>query len=304
VDLGIQFCERCGRDRDALVGARAAFRDCPSCGAACCPDCWNLVDDGCLVCAPFRLRAETSRSRVILPTELAMAAGSDPSGADHLVDSATAPGLLAGATGPAPADERHGGPAPGTIDPYADLRGAAPAVLGGWEGTRTTARQRPREAPAAGAAPSTDPDAWRAVVAAAEPPRVRRPRRRAGRLGLSAVVAWIVVAGIAVAALGASPGDTAAAPVAAPPTVAPTAAPTVSPAPVATPSPKPKPKPARAPRATPRPARAPAAAPPAATPKPAPRSTPRPAKPVVVAPPPAATPQPTPDDSPEATPED
>jgi hypothetical protein len=304
VDLGIQFCERCGRDRDALVGARAAFRDCPSCGAACCPDCWNLVDAACLACAPFRLRAETSRSRVVAPEELAAVAGPNPSAPGQAAPSAAGPGGDVGSVRVVPATDGHGA-APGSVDPYAELRGTAPSILGGWEGTRATARQRPREAPASGAAPSADPDAWRAVVAAAEPPRVRRPRRRAGRLGLSAAVAWVVVVGLAVAALGASPDDAAAVPVAAPPSATPTVAPTATPVPTASPrpSPKPKPKPARAPRATPRPERAPAAAPPASNPKPAPRATPRPVKPVVVAPPPAATPQPTPEYSPEATPQ-
>lgn len=337
VDLGIQFCERCGRDRDALVGARAAFRDCPTCGSACCPDCWNLVDGGCLACAPFRLHAETSRSRIVIPQALEATAGpadAGPAAAGSMVagggTAASGPGGAAHATepssrgptsptGPAatadlfafspPAgsavDHRATG-APASVDPYADLRGAAPATLGGWEGARPTARQRPRESPPAGAAPSVAPDAWRGVVAAAEPTTPRRPRRRAGRFGLSAAVAWVVVVGLAVAALGASPGDTAVAPVAAPPTATPTSPPTSTPTPAPTPipspKPKPKPKPARAPRATPRPARLPVAAPPATTPKPTPRSTPRPVKPVVVAPPPVATPQPTPEYSPEATP--
>lgn len=292
VDLGIQFCERCGRDRDAFVGARAAFRDCPSCGSACCPDCWNLVDGGCLACAPFRLHAETSRSRVVVPPALEAAAG-----------PATAAGQVAASAIPGPATDHVATGTPPAGDPYADLRGAASDPLGGWEGARPTARQRPREAPPAGVAPSVSPDAWRGVVAAAEPPTARRPRRHARRLGLSAVVAWIVVAGLAVATIGASPGDTAAVPVAAPPTAMPTAPPTPAPTPTPSPKPKPKPKATRAPRATPRPVRLPVAAPPAATPKPRPRSTPRPVKPVVVAPPPAATPQPTPEYSPEASPE-
>jgi hypothetical protein len=55
VDLGTQFCERCGRDRDSFASARNEYRDCPACGAACCADCWNLVDGACLACAPFRL---------------------------------------------------------------------------------------------------------------------------------------------------------------------------------------------------------------------------------------------------------
>ena len=44
MDLGTQFCERCGRDRDSYASARNTYHDCPACGAACCADCWNLVD--------------------------------------------------------------------------------------------------------------------------------------------------------------------------------------------------------------------------------------------------------------------
>ena len=87
-------------------------------------------------------------------------AAAGPFGASALAGSAT--------------DHRATGAHP-SIDPYADLRGAAPATLGGWDGARPTARQRPREAPPAGAAPRVAPDAWRSVVAQpSHPQRVDR----------------------------------------------------------------------------------------------------------------------------------
>jgi hypothetical protein len=135
VDLGAQFCERCGRDRDTVTSGRAAYRDCPRCGAACCPDCWNLVDRGCLRCAPFRLIDSPAARWVV-----------------------AMPALVEGARPAA--------------DPYRDLRADLP--------------------------PAPKPSA--------APPRPARPRRRAGRIAIAAGAAWIVVAGLAVAALGASPG--------------------------------------------------------------------------------------------------
>jgi len=135
VDLGAQFCERCGRDRDTVTSARSAYRDCPRCGAACCADCWNLVDEGCLKCAPFRL-----------------------------IDPPTPRWIIAL---PAPVE----GARP-VADPYRDLRAGQP--------------------------PAQAPPADRA--------RRARPRRRAGRIAIAAGAAWMVVAGLAVAALGASPG--------------------------------------------------------------------------------------------------
>jgi hypothetical protein len=93
VNLEILFCERCGRDRDALLTARAALRECQTCGTACCPDCWNLVESGCLVCAPFRLHAATSRSRIV-------PAQGDPAAAGDRTTAGVDP----------------------AVDPYADLR--------------------------------------------------------------------------------------------------------------------------------------------------------------------------------------
>ena len=199
MDLGTQFCERCGRDRDSLVSTRNTYRDCPSCGAACCADCWNLVEGACLVCAPFRLVDATTPPRIVV---------------------AAAP--LASSTDGA--------------DPYADLRGAEP-VLGSWDASWGTARQRPKEAAPAGIAPlQVAPDAWRAVIAEAEPVAARTKGRRAGRIGLAAGAAWVVVAGLAMVALGASPQATVPVPPEATPTVAPTEVATPVPArPTATP---------------------------------------------------------------------
>jgi hypothetical protein len=284
VDLGIVFCERCGRDRDAFATTRAAFRACPSCGSACCPDCWNLLDEACLVCAPFRLRAETSRS--------------------HVVPIATGP--VGQAAAPAARD--------GAADPYAELRdrtappasGGSPSPLDRWEATRATARQRSHEQPPMGPPPALAPDAWRSVVAAGGPPIERPSRRRRGRVALAAVGGWLVVGVLAVAALGASPGSMAFAFPQPTPGVTPSVdtAPAVAPPsdPTAKPSPKPSRKPQR-PRATPRPVR-PAATPRPAAPtvKPARQATPRPTKPVLVTPPPAATPRPTPPPTPAPTP--
>lgn len=301
MDEAIQFCERCGRDRDAFVASRATFRDCPACGSACCPDCWNLVDGACLACAPFRLRAETSRSHVL-----------------------PAPGIDGFGAVTAPPAERPAVPAQGparpAADPYADLRDAPgtargvdpfgrpfdPGVAGTWEATRPAARQRPREAPAAGVAPGGHaPDAWRAVVAVAEPPPPpRRRRRRSGRVAVAAVGSWIFVAALAVAALGANPGGTAVAkptPVPAAPALRPSALPTPAPAATAKPTVTPKPKPEKAPKATPKPVRRDVAVPPAATAKPRTKATPRPEKPAVVTPPPVAPPPaPTPASTSEA----
>jgi hypothetical protein len=269
VDLGTQFCERCGRDRDSFPSARNLYRDCPACGAACCADCWNLVDGACLACAPFRLIDGTTPPRIVIPA----------------VPGAAVAGAAA--------------------DPYADLR-SDPAQLDSWEASWGTARQRPKEMPPAGAAPtSAAPDAWRAVVAASEPAAKARPRRRAGRIGLAASAAWVVVGALAVAALGASPGSR----VVVPPETLATATPAATIAPTA---PAATPRATRAPRATAKPrSTGPGRATPRATPRPAPRvtpratprhpkATPRPPKPVVVAPP---TPEPTPELSPEATPD-
>jgi len=65
VNRGAQFCEHCGRDRDWFVSAQSTYRDCPTCGAACCADCWNLGDGACLRCAPFRLVDAPGPRRIV-----------------------------------------------------------------------------------------------------------------------------------------------------------------------------------------------------------------------------------------------
>ncbi len=271
MDLGTQFCERCGRDRDSFPSARNEYRDCPACGAACCADCWNLVDGACLACAPFRLIDATTRPRIVIA----------PTAAAGPVSSA---------------------------DPYADLRGGE-APPDAWDGTRGTARQRPKGTPPAGVSPPPlGPDGRVTSVAdGAAAVTARRPVRRAGRLGLAASAAWVVVAMLAVVALGASPQARVPAPPEATPWIVPSllASPPASQAPS---RPAATPRATRAPRATPRPTpRArpvnPGVTAPRATPKATPKPTPRPVKPVVVAPPPPpkATAAPTPDPTPVPT---
>jgi hypothetical protein len=134
VDLGAQFCERCGRDSDSFASAHVSLHACPGCGVTCCSDCWNLVDGACLKCAPFRLVETPRREGTVL------AAGSAAGGAR-----------------------------------MADLH-ASPV-----------AASRPARATAAAS-------------------RRARPGRRAGRIGIAAAGAWVIVAAMAVATLGAFPG--------------------------------------------------------------------------------------------------
>ena len=197
MDLGTQFCERCGRDRDSFASARNLYRDCPSCGAACCADCWNLVDGACLKCAPFRLVDTAARSPIVIA-------------ATPLLNS--------------------------VADPYADLRGDAVAV-DTWDASRGTARPRSSVATAPGAAATgvaaaVATVAATVVAAQAEPIASRRRRRRARRAGLAAAAAWVVVAALAVAVLGASPGRSPA-----PPETLPAASPSPSPMPAITAAP-------------------------------------------------------------------
>jgi hypothetical protein len=264
VDTGTQFCERCGRDRDSFAAGRNAYRQCPACAAACCADCWNLVDGACLACAPFRLAESTVRPRIVV------------------------------AAGPPPAATNG--------DPYADLRaGLDPGDT--WGGSRPAARQRPRDVPPTGAAPvPVAPDAWRTAVSGTTSAPGRRPRRRAGRIGVAASVAWVVVGGLAVAALGATPAGSVPAAVEARP--APTAAPLVdAPEPSATPVARPTRKPRVTPEPRPETNRGAA---PRSTRPPTPRATPKPtARPIrpVVVPPPGQTPGPTASPDPSPAPE-
>jgi hypothetical protein len=262
VDLGTQFCERCGRDRDSFASARNTYRDCPACGAACCADCWNLVDGACLACAPFRLVESTTRPRIVVS--------------------------------PQAVAER-----PATSDPYADLRGSAPP-LDAWDATWGAAHQRPKETPPAGIArPASVPTKLAPAPGDSVPSPARRGSRRAGRVGMAAGGAWVVVAMLAVVALGATPGARVPAPTEDTPRLVPSPAATTAPNPPAA-----TPVATRAPRATPRPTpRARLADPGVTAPRTTPRPTKPPVKPIVVPPPPPPTPESIPDVPPASAPE-
>jgi hypothetical protein len=253
VDLGTQFCERCGRDRDSFASARNEYRDCPACGAACCADCWNLVDGACLACAPFRLVESTTRPRIVVA----------PQAVTEM---------------------------PAAADPYADLRGSAPP-LDAWDATWGAAHQRPKETQPAGVARPASVPTNRPAQALDDSVRnpARARGRRAGRVGMAAGGAWVVVAMLAVVALGATPGARVPAPTEDTPRVVPSPAATTAPSPPAE-----TPRATRAPRATPRPTpRARPADPGVTAPRTTPRPTKRPVKPIVV-PPPPPPPPPTP----------
>jgi len=55
----VEFCEHCGISRKKLgrdhVRPEPArlLRVCAGCDATCCPNCWNLRADRCLLCVPF-----------------------------------------------------------------------------------------------------------------------------------------------------------------------------------------------------------------------------------------------------------
>jgi len=77
-DAAIQFCEKCGRDRETFPTGSEVMRVCPRCTSACCPDCWNLVAGACLACVPFSLPTETPHRIVIAPEAIAPAAATIP----------------------------------------------------------------------------------------------------------------------------------------------------------------------------------------------------------------------------------
>jgi len=185
MDLEAQFCERCGRDSSEFASAHLAFHDCPSCGVTCCSDCWNLVEAACLRCAPFRLPD-----------------GPNPGPA------ALMPGRLVAAS------------------PTAETPSASASTVGR-RGTTPAPRVRrappgPRWAQGSAAAPGEHADApalaGHAAVGVAPPIATAEPvagvisvrgasrgRGRAGRVGIAASGAWVVVAALAVAAFGATP---------------------------------------------------------------------------------------------------
>ena len=179
VDLGAQFCEHCGRDRDWYTSTRSTYRDCPTCRAACCADCWNVADGACLKCAPYRLVDAPAHERVVI-----------------------ASGPARGETSPA-------------ADPYADLRADPNVATARPRPTRTLGAVQIDSGIHAPGAARWEPDAT--PIAFAAPVHVGAgPGRRAGRIGVAASAAWIIVVAVAVAAFGASP-NRAQAPAEAPP---------------------------------------------------------------------------------------
>jgi hypothetical protein len=219
VDLGAQYCERCGRDRDTVASAHGSYRGCPSCGAACCADCWNLVDGACLKCAPFRLVAPpTARQAVAAQAAIVVRPGG----------GAGEGGKVGGVKG----GQGGVGDEP-AADPYRDLREGPrldqPAVerRPAWQQpARRPTHADPDLVPAPAPQPGSQPTATQRLVAtatatqpgspltatqrlmAAAPATRSRPKRRAGRIGLAAGAAWVVVAAISMVAFGASPGAT------------------------------------------------------------------------------------------------
>lgn len=54
-DNAPSFCEQCGTHREAFGGDAAIWHTCLRCDKTVCANCWNLVADACLACAPFAL---------------------------------------------------------------------------------------------------------------------------------------------------------------------------------------------------------------------------------------------------------
>lgn len=79
-DDGPTFCEQCGTHRDAFGGDAATWHTCLRCDKSVCENCWNLVADACLACAPFALPAavagSTTTTPLVTPAPVAVAAAS------------------------------------------------------------------------------------------------------------------------------------------------------------------------------------------------------------------------------------
>jgi hypothetical protein len=176
VDLGVQFCERCGRDSDGFASAHISLHTCPGCGVTCCSDCWNLVDAACLKCAPFRLVEPPRRAGTTLPAALT------PGGAALPAWHADGPRAARPPEDPPRVTKRPSPPTARLAPEQREGLDPAPVV---------------RASPVAPSSPAEDP---RAVSSRA------RPGRRAGRIGIAAAGAWVIVAAMAVAAFGAFPG--------------------------------------------------------------------------------------------------
>jgi hypothetical protein len=58
-EASVEFCEHCGISREKLgrdhvrPGSERLLRACGGCDATCCPNCWNVRADRCLLCVPF-----------------------------------------------------------------------------------------------------------------------------------------------------------------------------------------------------------------------------------------------------------
>lgn len=75
-DTAPTFCEQCGTHREAYGGDAATWHTCLRCDKTVCDNCWNLVADACLACAPFALPAAVAGAATTSPSE-APAASSD-----------------------------------------------------------------------------------------------------------------------------------------------------------------------------------------------------------------------------------
>jgi hypothetical protein len=210
-----QFCELCGVHRDQLGDeAIAPFRECPSCGRAACPNCWNLVSDACLHCVRFSLPLTDPPPPAVVPLE--------------------EPGVAAAAIASGTAAKKRRRGKKGSVVGAAVLPAAAvtaPPVTPARPATKPDARQAPAApaervvewpnhpvewpvllSPAAADAAWAEPDATPDPIKVAAP-IVRRPIGRPGRPGRAGVagvfvvvIAMFGVAGISLAALGGLPG--------------------------------------------------------------------------------------------------
>ncbi len=154
------FCEQCGLHRDQLGDETIApFRECATCGQAVCPNCWNIVADACLRCAPFML----PMSRADRPTaRLDGLRGRGPGGRRDQPDAALPKAALApplpvmGGT----AATAKATPAPDAPDTKkkGGRRLKTPAVLGAAAGT-AKAKAAKTIAPVAVVPPTTPPAA-------------------------------------------------------------------------------------------------------------------------------------------------
>ena len=168
VELRAQFCESCGRDGDSFASAGISIHACPRCGVASCSDCWNGVDGACLRCAPFRLLDSSSPPAVISPRK--------PNPAARIGDGHE----IVGPKGDPPVMTRK---VPSTRQARAGLSDR------GSHAQKAAPRERPAK-PRVAITDRVDGRIGRALPI--------RP------IGVAASCAWVLVAALAVAALGTS----------------------------------------------------------------------------------------------------